>query len=164
MDSNQEAIKDHLAYWLAIEGSSFVYEKDKNNIDLAEGITCLDWSLDCGNACIYTARAQLRTTMPEFATFDVSINGGTLAEEWKVFLLAFRGSVTLKDWLTNLAIPVNQSPFGKKLAVGVHSGWHADVSNEDEHDRLREAIAKLNDASIVMALELSWLCFCCGLS
>ena len=76
--------------------------------------------------------------MPQFATFDVSISGGTLAEEWKVFLLAFRGSVTLRDWLTNLAPAVNESPFGQ-LAVGVHAGWHAYVSNLEQHNELKAA-------------------------
>ena len=145
MDSNQEAIKDHLAYWLAMNGSSFAYEEEATD----SGNSGLDWSLDCGDACIYTVRAQLRRKMPEFATFDVSINGGTLAEEWKVFLLAFRGSVTLRDWLTNLVPAVNESPFGQ-LAVGVHAGWHAYVSNLEQHRELKAAIQSLEDASIVI--------------
>lgn len=83
--------------------------KTKQTVSAALGAdnTCV-WRLDRGNLCEYAATAKLRKETKQFMTFDLQIAGGTLDEEWHVFLLAFRGTVTLQDWLTNVGLRSRQ--------------------------------------------------------
>ena len=142
-------IKDNLSYWLALEASSFVYKDDAGRAAALEADNTCFWRLDCGNLCEHTATAKLRKETKQFMTFDVQIAGGTLDEEWHVFLLAFRGTVTLQDWLTNAAAVRNLQPFDQ-IAVEVHAGWHAYVSETAQHDELKTAISGLPDATSIL--------------
>ena len=142
-------IKDNLSYWLALEAVSFVYQDEAvRAAALGADNTCV-WRLDCGNLCEYAATAKLRKETKQFMTFDVQIAGGTLDEEWHVSLLAFRGSVTLQDWLTNAGAVRNLEPFDQ-IAVGVHAGWHAYVSDPAQHAELKTAISGLSNATSIL--------------
>ena len=76
--------------------------------------------------------------------------GGALPGEWRIYLLAFRGTVDLKDWITNLGVRVNWGPFAN-LMLGVHSGWHAAVSEESLHQKLKTAAAGLDHDQVLLA-------------
>lgn len=142
-------IKDNLSYWLALEASSFVYKDEADRAAALGADNTFVWRLDCGNLCEYAATAKLRKETKQFTTFNVQIAGGTLDEEWHVFLLAFRGSVTLQDWLTNAGAVRNLEPFDQ-IAVGVHAGWHAYVSDPAQHAELKTAISGLSDATSIL--------------
>ena len=149
-------IKDNLSYWLALEASSFVYKDDAGRAAALEADSTCVWRLDCGNLCEYTATAKLRKETKQFMTFDVQMAGGTLDEEWHVSLQTFTGSVTLQDWLTNAAAVRNLQPFDQ-IAVEVHAGWHAYVSETAQHDELKTAISGLPDATSILVCGHSYI-------
>ncbi|CAK9094369.1 unnamed protein product [Durusdinium trenchii] len=136
-----EKIERNLMYWLALEAAQWTYDQDAE-----ENPT---WSLDCRNGCIYTAKATLRVREDEFSSFDVHLSGGALAQAMKIYVLAFRGTVDLNDWIKNLGAAVNWSPFADIL-LGVHSGWHAAVSDQSLHRKLKEALAGLDHDKILL--------------
>ena len=139
-----------LRYWLAWNASDWVYQDHDERGNGAE------WILDCGGGVQYVAKAQVRLAAQaraplQFSTFDVEVTGGALAEPWKIYVLAFRGSVILQDWVANLSVPINfDSPLAD-LAVGVHAGWHAYVSDRTHHEKLRTAIAGIESDEILVA-------------
>ncbi|CAK9013225.1 unnamed protein product [Durusdinium trenchii] len=135
------AIGKPAMYWLALEAAQWTYDQDAE-----ENPT---WSLDCRNGCIYTAKATLRVREDEFSSFDVHLSGGALAQAMKIYVLAFRGTVDLNDWIKNLGAAVNWSPFADIL-LGVHSGWHAAVSDQSLHRKLKEALAGLDHDKILL--------------
>ncbi|CAJ1409960.1 unnamed protein product [Effrenium voratum] len=140
-----EEIKNKLMYWLALKASQWTYSTEEMSSDGE-----IEWSLDCGDGCIYTAKLRLRVTEPQFSSFDVRMLGGALPGEWRIYLLAFRGTVDLQDWITNLGVRVNWGPFAN-LMLGVHSGWHAAVSEESLHQKLKTAAAGLDHDQVLLA-------------
>ena len=137
-------------YWLAWNASNWVYQNHDERGDGAE------WVMDCGDGVEYRAKATLRraadVTAPlQFSAFDVEVTGGALAVLWKIYVLVFRGSVTLQDWAANLSAPINfDSPLAD-LLVGVHAGWHAYLSDRLLQEDLRAAIAGIESDEILLA-------------
>ena len=56
----------------------------------------------------------------------------------RIFLVAIRGSETLRDWLANLGVIPNEDFRAQGLEV--HSGWSAIINRLDYLNRLREAL------------------------
>lgn len=114
--------------------------------------------MDCGDGVQYQATVKLRTAAEEaaplqFSSFDVEVTGGalTVTAPWKIYILAFRGTVTLQDWVTNLAVPINWDSPLADLGVGVHAGWHAYVSDREKQKQLRDALVKIESDEILLA-------------
>eukprot|EP00438_Fugacium_kawagutii_P036515 Skav217606 [mRNA] locus=scaffold2172:187971:190272:+ [translate_table: standard] len=147
-----EEIKQKLRYWLAWHASNWVYQDpaSRGNGDA--------WLLDCGDGVEYQATVKLRMAAVvggplQFSSFDVEVTGGalTVTAPWKIYILAFRGTVTLQDWLTNLSVPINWDSPLADLGVGVHAGWHAYVSDRDKQQQLRDALVNIESDEILLA-------------
>merc|ERR1712137_1322029 len=58
----------------------------------------------------------------------------------RVFVVAFRGTVTEQDWMGNLGAIRNEAAFSE-FAIDVHSGWHGLLSNEQQVEEMEKALS-----------------------
>ncbi|CAJ1363135.1 unnamed protein product, partial [Effrenium voratum] len=111
---------------LAARAAEWIYEPDPRQRPLP-------WVLTLGEQTVHLRYKQRQllnrdgTNSVRKATFVATLE--LSGERKRVFVLAFQGTSSDKDWLTNLGVERNRRAFAR-LGLAVHSGWAATIDSD----------------------------------